>query len=142
MKFCFSFCFPFPVSSHGSEMTTKSSTDNTTDLCLPSGFRYAGIACGIKESGDPDLALIVSDRPCIAAGVYTQNIVRAACIEWNEAITPGLAKSVVINSGNANACTGQTGQKKSRTRRRMSPRHAVTSRRKLRVAMCWCFLLE
>ena len=92
-------------------MTTKSSTDKTTDLCLPSGFRYAGIACGIKESGDPDLALIVSDQPCTAAGVYTQNIVRAACIEWNEAITPGLAKSVVINSGNANACTGQTGQK-------------------------------
>ena len=84
------------------------SSDQSTHL--PEGFRYAAIACSIKESGDPDLALIVSDRDCNAAGVYTQNIVRAACIEWNEAITPGTVRSVVVNSGNANACTGDTGK--------------------------------
>ena len=84
------------------------SSDRPTHL--PKGFRYAGIACGIKESGDPDLALIVSDQECNAAGVYTQNIVRAACIEWNESVTPGPVKSVVVNSGNANACTGETGK--------------------------------
>ncbi len=88
----------------------NSSGEKTSLPHLPQGFRYAGTACGIKESGDPDLALIVSDQPCNAAGVYTQNIVRAACIDWNIAVTPGTAKAVVINSGNANACTGETGE--------------------------------
>ena len=83
----------------------------TRELKLPHGFRYAGVACGIKASGDPDLALITSDIPVAAAGVYTQNRVRASSIDWNEALTPSRdVCGVVVNSGNANACTGATGR--------------------------------
>lgn len=76
---------------------------------IPGGFRFAGLHCGIKPE-QPDLALIVPDSPCVAAGVYTQNLVRAACIDWNRKITPtdGL-RGIVVNSGNANACTGEQG---------------------------------
>ncbi len=77
---------------------------------LPAGFRAAGVACGIKSSGGRDLALIVADRPATAAGVYTQNRYRAAPVEWDAAITPsGGVRAVVVNSGNANACTGTRG---------------------------------
>ena len=79
-------------------------------LHLPAGFRYAGVPCGIKPSGKPDLMLIVTDQPATAAGVYTQNVVRAASIDWNRTVTPtDQARAVVCNSGNANACTGTKG---------------------------------
>ena len=79
---------------------------------LPIGFQYSGVTCGIKPSGKPDLALITSDVPAVAAGVYTQNIVRAASIDWNRQVTPtDHLKAIVINSGNANACTGQEGSR-------------------------------
>lgn len=76
---------------------------------LPEGYWFAGAHCGIKASA-PDLALIVSVRPCVAAGVYTTNLVRAACIDWNRSITPAAdVRAIVVNSGNANACTGKQG---------------------------------
>jgi glutamate N-acetyltransferase/amino-acid N-acetyltransferase len=82
-----------------------------TSSCYPRGFRGAGVACGIKRSGKPDLALVVCDSPAVAAGVYTQNIVRAAAVHWNEHLTPSdSVRAVVINSGNANACTGLQGE--------------------------------
>ena len=78
---------------------------------LPRGFRYAGVACGIKPSGKPDLALIVTDRPVVAAGVYTQNQVVAAPVVLCRSRTPtGSLRAVVTNSGNANACTGKQGE--------------------------------
>lgn len=77
---------------------------------LPLGFKYAGVACGIKKSGKPDLALIVADQPAAAAGVYTQNVVHAASIDWNRSLSPNSQlKGVIVNSGNANACTGEQG---------------------------------
>ena len=77
---------------------------------LPSGFKFAGVTCGIKDSGAKDLALIASDSPAVAAGVYTQNIVRAASIDWNRQVTPtDHLSAIVVNSGNANACTGEEG---------------------------------
>ncbi|MFK7765989.1 MAG: bifunctional glutamate N-acetyltransferase/amino-acid acetyltransferase ArgJ [Mariniblastus sp.] len=77
---------------------------------LPLGFKFSGITCGIKESSAPDLALISTSKPSVAAGVYTQNVVRAASIDWNRNLTPSdKFQAVVINSGNANACTGQQG---------------------------------
>jgi len=77
---------------------------------LPSGFKFSGITCGIKASGALDLALITTDKPSVVAGVYTQNVVRAASIDWNRSITPSSDfRAVLINSGNANACTGQQG---------------------------------
>ena len=83
---------------------------------LPRGFRYSGVACQIKPSGKPDLALVVMPQGAVAAGVYTQNVVRAASIDWNRGITPtGDLRAIVVNSGNANACTGETGVANNRT---------------------------
>ena len=78
-------------------------------LNLPKGFRYAGHHCGIKPA-ELDLSLIICDQPATAAGVYTQNQVRASSIDWNRSITPSdRVCGVIINSGNANACTGEAG---------------------------------
>jgi glutamate N-acetyltransferase/amino-acid N-acetyltransferase len=77
---------------------------------LPDGFSWAGVGCGIKESGKLDLAIISTEDPTTAAGVYTQNVVRATSIDWNRSITPtNQFRAIVINSGNANACTGDQG---------------------------------
>ncbi len=77
-----------------------------------SGFMFSGIAAGIKKSGDYDLALIVSDRPAITAGVFTKNSVKAAPVRLAmERISSGRGQAIVINSGNANACTGKQGMR-------------------------------
>ena len=81
-------------------------------VTAPAGFRASGVACGIKANGRPDLALVVSDHPASAAGVFTTNIAQAAPIvvsrEHLEA-SGGRALAVVTNSGCANACTGPDG---------------------------------
>ncbi len=78
---------------------------------LPQDFEFAGVACGIKH--DPqkkDVALILSRRAAVGAGVYTQNIVVAAPVVLDRQRTPAAdIRAVVVNSGNANACTGQRG---------------------------------
>jgi len=77
---------------------------------LPAGFRASGIACGIKDSGAPDLALFVSDMPCSSAGVFTRNRVYGAPVQvCRERVPAGHTRAVIINSGNANACTGERG---------------------------------
>ncbi|MEV8568787.1 bifunctional glutamate N-acetyltransferase/amino-acid acetyltransferase ArgJ [Streptomyces sp. NPDC051322] len=75
------------------------------------GFTAAGIAAGIKESGGPDLALVVNNGPRLAAaGVFTSNRVKAAPVLWSEQVVRGGAVgAVVLNSGGANACTGPKG---------------------------------
>jgi glutamate N-acetyltransferase / amino-acid N-acetyltransferase len=75
------------------------------------GFRAAGVTAGIKESGQPDLAVVVNDGPSFAAaGVFTSNRVKAAPVLWTEqVIKGGLVRAVVLNSGGANACTGPEG---------------------------------
>ena len=75
------------------------------------GFTAAGIAAGIKESGNPDLALVVNNGPRLAAaGVFTSNRVKAAPVLWSEQVLKGgLVSAVVLNSGGANACTGPLG---------------------------------
>jgi glutamate N-acetyltransferase/amino-acid N-acetyltransferase len=75
------------------------------------GFRAAGIAAGIKESGGPDLALVVNTGPGLAAaGVFTSNRVKAAPVLWSEQVLKGgRVSAVVLNSGGANACTGPQG---------------------------------
>src|SRR5215467_8529081 len=82
-----------------------------TSWKLPRGFRYAGVHSGLRaEPERRDLALVVSDAPAAAAGVFTQNRVRAAPVRVCEERLPrGDARGVVICSGNANACTGQRG---------------------------------
>lgn len=77
---------------------------------LPPGFRFSGEACGIKESGKPDLSLIVTDAPVVAAGVYTTNQIVAAPVLVCRSRTPSSRiRAVITNSGNANACTGESG---------------------------------
>ena len=79
---------------------------------LPRGFRVAGLHAGLKRNPTrEDISLVVSDRPATAAGVYTQNVVYAAPVAYDRARTPGTGfRGVVINSGNANACTGSRGE--------------------------------
>ncbi len=81
------------------------------DHQVPQGFRLAGVHCGVKSRADrPDLTLIVSDEPAVAAGVYTQNRIVAAPVSVDRQRTPSDAIRVVVaNSGNANACTGERG---------------------------------
>jgi glutamate N-acetyltransferase/amino-acid N-acetyltransferase len=75
------------------------------------GFTAAGVAAGIKENGNPDLALVVNNGPRLsAAGVFTSNRVKAAPVLWSEQVLKGgLVSAVVLNSGGANACTGPLG---------------------------------
>ncbi|MFD5783541.1 bifunctional glutamate N-acetyltransferase/amino-acid acetyltransferase ArgJ [Streptomyces sp. NPDC058220] len=75
------------------------------------GFTAAGIAAGIKENGNPDLALVVNNGPRrAAAGVFTSNRVKAAPVLWSEQVLKGgEVTAVVLNSGGANACTGPRG---------------------------------
>ena len=81
-----------------------------TKPTLPKGFRFSGVACGIKPSGKPDLSLIVAERGVVGAGVYTQNQIVAAPVLICKARTPASEiRAVVTNSGNANACTGAKG---------------------------------
>lgn len=86
-------------------------------LKLPRGFRAAGIHAGIKKSGAPDMAMIVSDVPgTLAAGTFTTNQVKAAPVKaCLKRITRGRGRGVVINSGNANAATGRQGIKNAET---------------------------
>ena len=80
-------------------------------VTAPKGFKAAGISAGLKASGSPDLALIVSENDAIAAAVYTQSQVRAACIDFcqQQLATQPSARAILCNSGQANACTGQQG---------------------------------
>ena len=82
------------------------------------GFSAAATACGLKKNGKPDLALVVSERDCAAAGVFTQNLVAAAPVILDKATLAqnrDTIRAVVINAGNANACTGETGLQNART---------------------------
>ncbi len=78
---------------------------------LPRGFRLAGVRAGIKrDRSREDVTLVASDLPATAAGVYTTNLVFAAPVAYDKALTPGRGfRGIVINSGNANACTGARG---------------------------------
>jgi len=77
----------------------------------PQGFRAAGVAAGLKSSGNPDVALVVNDGPQFAAaGVFTRNRVKAAPVLWSQQVlTAGVVRAVALNSGGANACTGSDG---------------------------------
>jgi glutamate N-acetyltransferase/amino-acid N-acetyltransferase len=81
------------------------------EILLPRGFRAAGVHCGIKKDAALlDLSLFASDRPATAAGVFTTNLVHGAPVKVSRGRVPtATARGVVINSGNANACTGEQG---------------------------------
>lgn len=84
------------------------------NIVIP-GFKFAGISAGIKKSGNRDLALIYSEVPAVTAGLFTTNRIKAAPVKLAiKNIASGKAQAIIINSGNANACTGEKGMKDAR----------------------------
>jgi glutamate N-acetyltransferase/amino-acid N-acetyltransferase len=83
----------------------------TGGVTAPKGYRAAGITAGLKPSGLPDLALIVSDVEAIAAGVFTTSQVRAACVDYcrQHLQKKASARAILCNAGQANAATGEQG---------------------------------
>jgi glutamate N-acetyltransferase/amino-acid N-acetyltransferase len=78
---------------------------------IPLGFRLGGARCGLKNKKN-DIGLLVSDVPARAAGVFTTNLVRASCVDFSRrAVQTGSLRGVVVNSGNANCCTGAAGER-------------------------------
>lgn len=89
---------------------------------LPRGFSAHGLSCGIKrDASREDLGLVLADRDCVAAGVYTQNQVVAAPVLLDRERTPAdKIRAVIVNSGNANACTGPQGLENARQMARLA----------------------
>ncbi|HAD19559.1 MAG TPA: ornithine acetyltransferase, partial [Lachnospiraceae bacterium] len=83
----------------------------TGGVTAAQGFRAASTAAGIKYKDRKDMAMIVSEVPCRAAGTFTTNLVKAAPVLWDREIVrgSGTARAVVVNAGIANACTGSQG---------------------------------
>jgi glutamate N-acetyltransferase/amino-acid N-acetyltransferase len=80
------------------------------------GFSASATKAGIKLSGAQDCGLLLSNKPCSAAGAFTTNMVRASSVDWCENVLPGShVRAVFANSGNANACTGARGKKDTQT---------------------------
>lgn len=75
------------------------------------GFEAAGVASGIRKHGRLDMAIVYSKKPCVAAGTFTTNVVKAAPVKWDQKIVKEseYAQAIVVNSGIANACTGAEG---------------------------------
>jgi glutamate N-acetyltransferase / amino-acid N-acetyltransferase len=92
-------------------MTSGVRVDRRLGVTAAAGFGASGVHCGLKASGAPDLALVVGDPGTVAAGVFTTNQVVAAPVVWSRhrLASSADARVVVLNSGNANACTGPAG---------------------------------
>src|SRR6202161_3582661 len=80
-------------------------------VTAPLGFRAAGVAAGLKTSGERDVAVVINDGPSqAAAAVFTSNRVKAAPVLWTQQVAAGgRVRAVALNSGGANACTGPLG---------------------------------
>jgi glutamate N-acetyltransferase / amino-acid N-acetyltransferase len=94
-------------------VSAAATVDRGLGVAAARGFAAAGVACGVKPGGEPDLALVVGERGTVAAGAFTTNVVVAAPVVWSRArlaASPD-ARVVVLNSGNANACTGRAGHR-------------------------------
>jgi len=99
-------------------MTISSSSTTTSGVATAQGFRAAGISAGIKPTRKLDLALVVSDAPAAAAAMFTRNKVQAAPVLVSQehlAKSGGIVRAIVVNSGCANACTGEIGMSDART---------------------------
>src|SRR5438046_8628122 len=104
-------------------------------ICAPLGFKAAAVFCDIKKLGTGqgsekgrkrDLALIVSDVPAAVAGMFTTNQVCAAPVKVSaKNAARNFARGIVVNSGNANACTGEQGRKDAREMTRATAKAAA-----------------
>ncbi len=106
-------------------MAKKSPTSSPRrGVTAPQGFRAAGIHCGIKKPGLLDLALIVSEQSGPIAGVFTNNQVVAAPVILDRLhLRQGIGRAILVNSGNANACTGAKGLAAAKKTARLLARH-------------------
>lgn len=92
-------------------MITQWKQTHESGITYPEGFVASGVRCGLKSEG-PDLALIVCDGPASVAGVFTTNLVQAACVRYSRHVVErGAARAIVCNAGNANACNGERGDR-------------------------------
>jgi glutamate N-acetyltransferase/amino-acid N-acetyltransferase len=110
--------------------------NRSSGVTAPRGFRAAGLAAGIKPTGNPDMTLIVNDGPStVAAGVFTRNKVKAAPVLWSQQVLQERSlRAVVLNSGGANACTGPEGfQDTHATAERVAGRLGIGA---IEVAVC------
>ena len=92
--------------------TTTTTISAAKSFTVPAGFRFGAVAAGVKQAGAArrDLALIVSEAPCAAAGMFTVNRMRAAPVDYGAGRLPGSGiRAIVANSGNANAIVGPRG---------------------------------
>lgn len=101
-------------------------TDNlqrseSLNIISPKGFKSAGIHCGLKAE-KKDLALLVSDVPANVAGVFTTNVIKAAPLLLTKEVvhTTGKMQAIIVNSGNANACTGKKGIEDAHTMQKLA----------------------
>lgn len=80
-------------------------------VCAAEGFAATSCAAGIKYKDRTDMAMVYSKEPCICAGTFTTNVVKAACVQWDQKVVSSgkPMQAVVVNSGIANACTGKEG---------------------------------
>ena len=110
---------------------------STRHITLPRGFVASGVACGIKASGRPDLAIIAAETDAAAAVVTTRNQVVGAPVIRTRRILPaghGRLRAVVINAGNANVCTGAAGLGDAETMAALTARAVATTPEKVLVA--------
>jgi glutamate N-acetyltransferase/amino-acid N-acetyltransferase len=84
----------------------------TSNIESPRGFLYSTVEAAIKKPGRKDLALIYSEKECVIAGMFTKNRIKAAPVRLDmQRIGSGKGRAILVNSGNANACTGTRGMK-------------------------------
>ncbi|MCP4267565.1 MAG: bifunctional glutamate N-acetyltransferase/amino-acid acetyltransferase ArgJ [Candidatus Brocadiaceae bacterium] len=95
------------------------------NIIAPKGFKVGSIHCGLKRSSKShDIGIIFSEQPCKAAALFTTNQIFAAPIKYSKAVVQnGTARAIVVNSGNANACTGKKGYKDAETMAQLTSKH-------------------
>jgi glutamate N-acetyltransferase / amino-acid N-acetyltransferase len=106
-------------------------------ITLPAGFVASGVACGVKASGNKDVAIIACEVDAAAAIVTTRNQVVGAPVIWCRSILPrayGTVRGIVINAGNSNVCTGQAGLRDAKTMAAETAKRLGTAPKKVLVA--------
>ena len=74
------------------------------------GFKAGGVASGLKKNGNKDLGILYSEKPAVGAGVFTKNLIQASSVGYDrECLNNGECQAIIVNSGNANCCTGERG---------------------------------
>ncbi|MDA7863190.1 bifunctional glutamate N-acetyltransferase/amino-acid acetyltransferase ArgJ [bacterium] len=106
-------------------------------VCAPRGFHGSAVSCGIKDPSSDrlDLSLLYSAAPCLSAGAFTQNRVKAAPVRMTQShLRANPVRAIISNSGNANACTGVTGLADARTMARSTAKLLGIRQREVAVA--------